>query len=337
MATIEIAIDLGTSNTSIFAFSQGIVLQEPTMIAFVGGERQKVLSVGHEAAELLGKTPKNVVLSSPVSGGLVVDTESAAVLLRLFIARLIPNSFFPPKVKVIASVPVGLDPCERRSLEEIILSASKCVKEVTLVSNIILSALGANLPIENAAGGLVANIGGGTSEIGAMSVCGIINAHGLLIGGDILDKAVMKFVTNRYHLEFGIASAKRLREEMGTLFENDKTTRTVHGVDKKTATMTSAVITASDLYEVLNPYYMRIADEIEDILSKCPSDASSEYNRTGVHIAGGAAKISGLKEAFQNRLGLPVYISENPQNSAILGAGKLLSNKQLLQKILAQN
>ena len=336
MAVMEIAVEIGTSNTSIFVSGNGIVLREPTMVAFLdNGRQKKLLAVGNEAYAMLGKTPEKTQLLTPVTDGVISNPEACLALLRAFFKKVLPDTYFLPRIKFLVGIPTGLTLAERRMYEDVMLNACPHVKEVVLVENIILSAVGLDLPIASASGGLVANVGGGTTEVAAMSFSGIISGCGLNIGGNVMDRAILDGIAGKHNLNLGLATARKLKHEIGSLYENDMSAQPANGIDVRTKSIGSALISSADLYEVLQPYYLRIGDAIESIINMCPPDVAGEFNRKGIYAVGGASRITGLDRFLTGRLGIDVYVPESPEYAAILGAGKLVSDRPLLEAILA--
>ena len=336
MAVLEIAVEIGTSYTSIFLSGNGIVLREPTVIAFVGDPKQKMIrAVGHAAYEMLGKAPEKTTVVCPVVDGFISDKESCILLLKEFIKRILPQNYiFFPKIKAILGVPTGLTMEERRTYEDVLLAAG--VKEITMLENIILSAVGIDLPISTANGGLVVNIGGGITEIVAMSAGGVVSGCGVTIGGNLMDKALMDYVSGRHNLKLGLNTARKVKTEIGTLYENDTSEMVVRGIDLQTKNIGAAKIKAVDVFTVVRPYYIRIRDAVEKILKSLPPDVAGDIYRTGIYLVGGGSKITGLDKFMSAELSLSVFVPEDPEYAAILGAGKLLSDKYLLSEILSQ-
>ncbi|MCL2798392.1 MAG: rod shape-determining protein [Firmicutes bacterium] len=334
MPTIEIAVEIGTSNTSIFVSGNGIALREPTIAAYVGGGRpKKLICAGLEAYAMLGKTPERTQLVTPVTDGVISNPDVCAAILKEFFKKVLPDAYFPPRVKAIVGIPTGLSVAERRMYEDVVFDASPRVKEVTLVENIILSAVGIDLPIASAAGGLVANLGGGTTEIAALSFSGVISGCGLNIGGDAMDAAILDGIAGKHNLKVGLATARKLKEEVASLYENDMSARPVNGLDLSTRGVGSALITAADLYEVLAPYYARVGAAVESILNMCPPDVAGDISRKGIYLVGGTSRIAGAAQFLAQQIGIAVHVPEDPEYAAILGAGKLLSDKKLLEAI----
>jgi rod shape-determining protein MreB len=276
MAITEIAVEIGTSFTSIFVSGNGIALREPTMAAFLGdGKSKRLLAAGSAAYAMLGKTPERTTLVSPVTDGVISDPESCRALLKEFMRRILPDTYFLPRMRALVGIPTGLTAEERAMYETVVFGACSRIKEITLVENIILSAVGIDLPITTAAGGLVANIGGGTTEIAAMSLCGVISGCGLNIGGFEMDRAILDAVAGKHNLKLGIASARKLTEEIGSLHASDMSAQPVTGLDIRTQSIGTGVVRAADIYETVQPYYARVGNAIEKILNMCPPDASA--------------------------------------------------------------
>ncbi|MDR2201155.1 MAG: rod shape-determining protein [Clostridiales bacterium] len=336
MAVLEIAVDIGTSNTSIFVSGNGVVLREPTAIAFSGGpQRGKIRAVGKAAYEMLGKAPEKTTVVSPVTDGVISDPEACGQMLREFVKKILPDSFvFFPRIRAILGVPTGLTVEERRMYEGVVRSAF--VREVTMVENIILSGVGADIPFNTATGGLVVNIGGGITEIAALALSGVISACGVTIGGNLMDKALIDRIAGRYNLKIGLLGARKIKTEIGTLFENDISYADAHGIDLSTKTLSSARVKASDVTAVLRPYYMRVRDAVESVVNMLPPEIAADVYKSGVCVAGGAAAITGLSEFLSAELSLNAHIPDDPEYAAISGAGKLLSNPDLLDEIMSQ-
>ena len=336
MAVLEIAVEIGTSYTSIFLSGNGIVLREPTVIAFLGDPKQKrIRAVGQAAYEMLGKAPEKTTVVCPVVDGFIADKDSCILLLKEFVKRILPQNYiFFPKIKAILGVPTGLTMEERRVYEDVLLAAN--IKEITMVENIILSAVGIDLPISTSCGGLVVNVGGGITEIVAMSVSGVVSGCGVTIGGNLMDKALIDFAAGKHNLKLGLNTARKVKTEIGTLYENDTSEMIVRGIDLQTKNVSTAKIKAVDVCTVLRPYYIRIRDAIEKILKSLPPDIASDIYKTGIYFVGGGSKITGLEKFMSEELSLGAFVPEDPEYAAILGAGKLLSDKYLLSEILSQ-
>lgn len=336
MAVMEIAVEIGTGYTSLYLPGNGIVLREPTVIAFIGDPRNKrVHAVGKEAEKMLGRTPDRTTIVEPVADGVIVNAEACGLLLREFIKKILPQNYILfPRIKAILGIPTGLSMEERNLYEDVCATAG--IGEVTMIDNIILSGIGLDLPIYTAGGGIVVNIGAGTTEIAALSLAGVVSGCGVTIGGKMMDKAIIDFIAGKYDLKVGVGTARKIKNEIGSLYENDTSEMLVSGRNIKTKNTGSAYISAVDICNVVKPYYLRIADAVESIINMCPPEIVGEINNRGIYVVGGGSKILGLERLFAERLGVSVHTVEEPSYCAITGAGKLLRDKDLLREILIQ-
>jgi len=335
MSTIEIGIICGTSTTYMYLADSGIVLDEPTCIAFLGERKRKnIRAVGQKAYEMTGKAPQNTFVVSPISEGIINDPLSLSILLREFLKKIVPGGILRPKIKAIVGVPIGLSVEERKKYSDIAYAAG--VKEVKLIENILLSAVGLQLPVHTAYGGLVVSIGGGLTEVAAISLSSIVQGCAISVGTNLMDRALCDHISGRYNLKIGMPSARKLRMDIGSLLEKDISTTGVSGLDLTTKYIRSEKVRAEDVYSVLRPYYLRVRDATESIINMLPPELASDVYTSGIHVVGGAARIIALGDFLSYELDLRVHIPQDPEYAAILGAGQLLSNKTLLRDILAQ-
>ena len=333
---MEIAVEIGTGYTSIYVMGNGVVLREPTVIAFIGDPKnKKVHAVGAEAEKMFGKTPERTNLVYPVVDGVIADADACALLLKEFVKKILPESYiFAPKIKAIVGIPTGLTLDERATYEDVCSFAG--INEVTMIDCIILSGVGLDLPIALAGGRVVVNIGAGVTEIAAMSLAGVVSGCGVTIGGNMMDKAIVDYVAGKYNLKIGNLTARKIKDAIGSLYENDMSDMYVMGSDVNTKNTAADFVTAEDICKVVKPYYMRIADAVESIINSCPPEVVGEIHKTGIHVVGGGSRILGIDKLFSDRLGVKVYTVEEPELCAIHGAGKLLNDKELLKKIFLQ-
>ncbi len=337
MAVMDVAIKIGTSYTSVYLSGAGVVLHEPSVIAFVGeGEKQRVLAVGEEAMKMKGNAPDRTKVVSPVVDGYVTDVDACKKMLTEFIKKVLPVSYLLfPKIKAILVVPTGLSIEERKIYSDIAVTAG--IAEVTMVDNSIATALGFDLPVETPAGGLIANIGGGITEIAIVSMCGTVTGCSVSVGGNMMDQAFIDYCLGRYRLKIGPMTARRVKEEIGSLYSNDTSSIEVRGLNTSTMTPAALTLYATDVYEALMPYYGKIADAIEGITNLCPPEIAAAVHAKGLHVCGGAAKIPGIERVLKPVLYVPITIAEDAEFTSILGAGKLLGNEDLLEKIHLQS
>lgn len=334
MGRINIALDVGTSYTSIFVENQGVVLHEPTLIAYTGrDDARKPGCVGDEAAEIIGKAPENTTVVRPVQNGYIVDAGAATMMLGEYLNKIDVEKSLFTRLGAIIAVPAGLSVEERRQYGDMCYDAG--IDNVDMVDNIILSALSMDLPIDAAAGNLVVNIGGGSTEIALISLCGVITGCSIsCLGGDMMDSAICDYIVGKYGLRISRVLARKIKEEIGSLYSNDNAGMEIKGVNSKTMVPASCTVYATDVYEALMPYYSKIAEAVKDLIKTCPKSFAADLTEKGVYVTGGAAKILGIERVMCRALDLNVHISAHPDYSAAVGGGKLLGNRELLRKIL---
>lgn len=336
MAIMDVAIEIGTSYTSIYLSGAGVVLREPTAIAFIGdGEDRKVLAVGEKAMEMKGSAPDRTAVICPVVDGYVADVDACTKMMTEFVKKILPLKYVLfPKIRALLVVPTGLSMEERKAYSDMLTASG--VAEVTLVDNSIATAVGFDLPIDTPAGGLVASIGGGVTEIAIVSLCGTVAGCSVSVGGNMMDKALIDYCVGKYHLKMGAVTASKVKEEIGSLYPNDVSSMEVRGINIATMTPAALSIYATDIYEALMPYYGKIADAIEGITNLCPPEIAGAIHGKGLFVCGGGAKIPGIERVLETVLHLPITVAEDPEYIAITGAGKLLGNDDLLEKIHLQ-
>ena len=336
MATMEIALEIGTSYTSIYLLGQGIVLREPTILAFLGTPgSHRLRAVGNEAMEMLGKTPDKTTIVTPVVDGVITDRDACVIMLKEYIKKILPESYvFFPKIKAILGIPMGLSMEERKMYEDVCFAAH--ISSVTMIENIMLAGIGIDIPVAESGGGFVVNIGGGVTETAALSLGGVISGCSVSIGGNMMDKALIDFLAGRLNIKVGVNTVRRLKKEIGSLAPNDNLQMRVEGVDVRTKIPVSETVYATDIREALLPYYNRICDAVENMINMCPPAIAGDMYNNGIYVVGGGSLIYGLADVMKSRLQLNVYVPDSAEYAVILGAGKLLSDKALLKSILEE-
>ncbi len=333
MAQIDLAVKMGTANTAIFMAGNGIVLYEPTILAYVGDPiKGHVKAVGSEALEMVGRTSDYSTLVNPVIDGMIYDPDACVEILTKFLKKVIPPFIVKPNINLIMGIPAGLSLQDRLLYEEIALKSG--VKSVTLVENIILAAIGLDLPVQANYGAFIVNIGAGLTEIGSISLCSVVGGCAVNIGGNMMDSAFKDYLSGKYNIRVGINELRKLKLSIGSLFPNDSRVETVSGMNTYTSNIATADVAAVDIRKVLLPYYLQIAETIEGVINNCTPEIASDIKHRGIFLTGGGSTISGLKEVFEKKLGLRVHISEDSEYAAIIGAGKLMSNPALLKAIV---
>ncbi|MDR1093973.1 MAG: rod shape-determining protein [Clostridiales bacterium] len=328
----QIAIELGTSNTTVFLSGNGIVLSEPSVVAYSGAILR---ASGQRAKEMLGRAPEKTAVVCPIDEGVIADPAAAALMLGDFLGRVIDRRVFPGRIRALLAVPCGLTADERRDFEGVLLQCG--VGEAVLVEKAICAAHGMGLPIQSPKGCFVADIGGGTADIAVISLSGIVEGCSICLGTKFMDRAVGRFVLEKHNLEIGPLSAEKLRESVGSLYENDVSTLTVNGTNCADKSPDSATVESRAVSRAVAPYYRRIAEAAESVINRCPPEICAQVLRSGINLCGGGALITGLEDYIRNVLKLPATVFPDAPYAVISGAGKLLGDRRLLADILNQN
>lgn len=333
MAKMEIALDLGTAFTSIFVSGNGIVLHEPSVIAQYDTPKRPTRAVGAEAYLMRGKAPDKTKIVSPIVDGVIKDHDACAAMLGEFIKKILPQSYIlKPRVHAVVGVPTGITVEERKMYEEVLMRAG--VDEISMVNSIMLAGLGVELPIASTYGGFVASIGGGVTEIAVLSLCGIVTGCSINIGGDMIDRTIIDSIHGLCKIKVDIVTARRVKERIASLIRNDCTCMTVGGLDLENKVVKKKEVCADKLYGAVHVYYENIIKTIDSVINSCSPSVADEIQTNGIYIVGGGAKIPGLAALASETLGLRVSIPQDSEFAAILGAGKLLSDRDLLDDIL---
>ncbi|MCH5153792.1 MAG: rod shape-determining protein [Clostridiales bacterium] len=335
MAKMDIALDLGTSFTSIFVSGNGIVLHEPSVIAyFDDGGKKRTRAVGSEAYSMMGKAPDKTKIVCPIIDGSIKDADACADMLAEFVTKILPESYvFKPKIRCIVGVPLGITVADRETYEDVLMRAG--IDDITMVSSCILAAIGTDMPISSNFGGLITSIGGGGTEVAILSLCGIVSGYGINIGGDMIDRALMDWVSGKYKINIGRTGMRGVREKICSLIRNDCLTTVVSGIDVESKVIRSQTIAAQELYGVVFDYYKNISDAVESVINASTPTVAAEIQRTGMTVVGGCAMIPGLKQMLEKLLRLKIYIPAEAEYATVLGGGKLLSDDELLYDIIS--
>lgn len=332
MAVTLLAIELGTSYTTIFLSGNGIVLREPSVVAYSG---EYIRAAGKRAKEMLGRAPERTVVTCPIVEGIIGDPDGAYYMLREFIAKILPARPIKSRLFAVLAVPCGLSFEERRAFEAVLLRCG--IQEMALVEKPICAAYGAGLAVQNASGCFVVDIGAGTTDIAAISLSGIVEGCSICIGGGHIDNALQKYMLNKYSLEIGPLTSENVKESLASLFENDISNMTVNGTDAMTKNPHSVLAESRDISKAVIPFYRRITEAVESVINGCPPEISAHILRSGICVCGGGALVTGLEDYFGKRLKLPVTVPQDALYSTVIGAGKLVSDPRMLREIMSQN
>ena len=335
MAKMEIALDLGTSYTSIFVSGNGIVLHEPSVIAyFDDGGKRRTRAVGTEAYNMMGRAPEKTKTVCPISDGVIKDSEACADMLAEFIGRILPDSYLlKPRISCILGVPTGITVEGREQYEQVLMRAG--IDEITMVNSVMLSAIGVDMPVRSNFGGIIVSIGAGATEIAVLSLSGIVRGWALTLGGDMIDRALMDAMSGIYGLNIGRATARSLKEKICSLIRNDCATTSVSGIDAETKNIRSQSVSSDTLYGVVADYYLNIVDAVASVINSCSPSIAAEIQRYGIVLGGGGAKMPGLALLMKNMLKLNVHVPPDAAYASVLGGGRLLSDPDLLDDILS--
>ncbi|HED6637344.1 TPA: rod shape-determining protein [Campylobacter coli] len=330
----DMGIDLGTTNTLVLVKDKGIVINEPSVVAVEReryGSRAKILAVGKEAKDMVGKTPGNIEAIRPMKDGVIADFDMTEKMIRYFIEKTHRRkSFLRPRI--IISVPYGLTQVERKAVRESALSAG--AREVFLIEEPMAAAIGANLPIQEPKGNLVVDIGGGTTEIGVISLGGLVISKSIRTAGDKLDTSIVNYVKEKYNLIIGERTGEEIKIAIGSAIQLPKElSMVVKGRDQVSGLLSRIELTSEDVREAMREYLKEIADALKMVLEMMPPDLASDIVENGVVLTGGGALIRGLDKYLSEIVRLPVYIADEPLLAVAKGTGKALEEISLLQQL----
>ncbi|BEK29214.1 rod shape-determining protein [Campylobacter jejuni] len=330
----DMGIDLGTANTLVLVKDKGIVINEPSVVAVEReryGSKAKILAVGKEAKDMVGKTPGNIEAIRPMKDGVIADFDMTEKMIRYFIEKTHRRkSFLRPRI--IISVPYGLTQVERKAVRESALSAG--AREVFLIEEPMAAAIGASLPIQEPKGNLVVDIGGGTTEIGVISLGGLVISKSIRTAGDKLDMSIVNYVKEKYNLIIGERTGEEIKITIGSAIQLPKElSMVVKGRDQVSGLLSRIELTSEDVREAMREYLKEIANALKMVLEMMPPDLASDIVENGVVLTGGGALIRGLDKYLSEIVRLPVYIADEPLLAVAKGTGKALEEISLLQQL----
>ena len=329
----DLAIDLGTANTLVYVKGKGIVANEPSMVAVYRDNRgnQRILAVGEEAKEMLGRTPGNITPIRPLREGVIADFEAAEQMIRYFIIKA-HNRKALVRPRVVVCVPSGITPVERRAVKESAESAG--AREVYLVEEPMAAALGAGLPIMEPSGSMIVDIGGGTTEVAVISLAGIVVSHSVRVGGDKMDEAIAQYVRRKYNLFIGERTAEKIKLSLGNAYPVDEEKpMEIKGRDLLSGIPKTYEISSSEVREALSDPLQQIIDVIKTTLEKTPPELASDIVDKGIILTGGGALLKNIDVLIRNAVNLPIVIVDDPLTAVVMGSGKLLDDMRLLKEV----
>jgi rod shape-determining protein MreB len=332
----DLAIDLGTANTLVYVKGKGIVSSEPSVVAIQRDSRgeRRVLAVGRQAKEMLGRTPGSIFAIRPMKDGVIADFEITGEMLKYFIAA-VHNRKALLRPRVVISVPSGITPVEKRAVRESAQSAG--AREIYLIEEPMAAAIGAGLPITEASGNMVVDIGGGTTEVAVISLSGIVTSQSIRVAGDKMDEAILQYIKRKYNLLVGERSAELIKINIGTAYpEENPQTIEVKGRDLVTGIPKTLEITSEEAREALSESINMIIDTVRITLEETPPELAADIVDKGIVLVGGGALLKNLDVLLREVTGLPITIVDDPLSAIVLGAGKVLDNNELLHTVTAQ-
>jgi rod shape-determining protein MreB and related proteins len=326
----DLAIDLGTANTLVYAKNKGIVVSEPSIVA-VNKVTGKVEAVGKDAKEMLGRTPGNIVAIRPMKDGVIADFEITEKMLSHFI-RKAHNRNTMVRPRIIIGIPSEVTQVEKRAVKDSALKAK--ASEVYLVDQAMAAAIGAGLPITEPSGNMVVDIGGGTTDIAVISLAGIVYSKSVRVAGNEMDESVIQYIKKKYNLLIGERTAEQIKLEIGSAFPLDEPmTMEIKGRDLIEGIPKTLTITDAEIREALAEPISIIVNAVRVALERTPPELSADIVDRGIVLTGGGSLLKNLDKLLREETSLPVSVAEDPLSSVVLGTGKMLSDFDLLRKI----
>jgi len=329
----DLAIDLGTATTLTFVKGKGIVSNEPSVVAVQRGANgtKKVLAVGKEAKEMLGRTPGNIVAVRPMKDGVIADFEVTEAMLSYFIQRA-HNRRTLVRPRIIICVPSGITEVEKRAVRDSALAAG--AREVYLIEEPMAAAIGAGLPITEPSGNMIVDIGGGTTEVAVISLAGIVMSKSIRVGGDKMDEAIVSHIKRKYNLLIGERTAEDIKKQIGSAYPMDEVlTVEVKGRDLVAGVPKTLTINSDEIRDALSEPVNAIVEAVRVVLERTPPELSADIVDRGIVLSGGGSQLKNLDVLLREETGLPVMVSENPQLAVVLGTGKALDELKLLKEV----
>ena len=326
----DLAIDLGTANTLVYAKGRGIVVSEPSIVA-VNRVTGKVEAVGRDAKEMLGRTPGNIVAIRPMKDGVIADFEITEKMLSHFIHRAHNRSTLV-RPRIVIGIPSEVTQVEKRAVRDSALKAK--ASEVYLIDQAMAAAIGAGLPITEPSGNMVVDIGGGTTDIAVISLAGIVYSKSVRVAGNEMDEALIQYIKKKYNLLVGERTAEQIKFEIGSAFPLDEPmTMEIKGRDLIEGIPKTLTVTDAEIREALQEPVAIIVNAVRVALERTPPELSADIVDRGIVLTGGGSLLRNLDRLLREETGLPVSVAEDPLSSVVLGTGKMLSDFDLLRKI----
>lgn len=329
----RIAIDLGTANSLVFLVGQGIVLNEPTVVAITTDD-SKVVAVGHEAKEMLGRTPINITASQPLKNGVIADYVITEAMLRYFVSKVIGSGRLI-KPEVMLSVPAGVTDVEQRAVLDAAISAG--ARNAYIIPEPLAAAIGANIPIADASGNMIVNIGGGTTEVAVISLGGIVEMNSARVAGNRLDEAIMSYVRRKYNLIIGERTAERIKIEIGSAVPLEgELFIEINGRESITGMPQTIQISSREVTEAMRPPLQEMVNAVKRVLEMTPPELASDVIERGMVLSGGTSQLRGIDKLFTQTTGIPAHRADEPLLCVVKGIATALENMDVFKKNLTK-
>lgn len=337
LLSFDIGIDLGTSNTLILVRGKGIVLREPSVVTR-HKKTKAILAFGSPAKKMIGKTPAMLEVVKPLKDGVIADFDATEAMLTHWISEVHQSGGLIPKIpkpRVVIGIPSGVTEVERKAVQDVALSAG--ARKAYLLEEPMAAAIGIGLPIEDAGGILLVDIGGGTSEIAVISLGGIVIQRCLRIAGDEMDEAIISYMRLKYSILLGESTTEELKIQLGSVFQpagkEEEKQMVVRGRDLETGLPKSVKVGTSEVREAISPIIRQIVDQISDIIEETPPELVSDIIARGIVVCGGGALLAGLDKLIAEETKMPVWLADDPMTCVVRGCGKVLENESLLKYV----
>lgn len=335
MASIFLAIKLGSTTTTIYRQGDGLVLKEPSLIAVSGsGHNKEIKAIGYEAQRLIGRTASSVSVVSPIVDGTIHNSELAASMLRGFVRKVCPDRFFKPNIRALLCVPLGVSLTDKKAFQKACYSAG--ITDVTLLPAILCTAIGQDINIENNYGKLMVNIGGGCTNIAVVASNTIVSGVSIGVGGTQINTAIEKYVLDKYNTVISPTTADKVKQDVASLFSSYSVTSDIDGIDNTTHETRQITITSEEIYPIMDYYYSKICTAVESVVNSCSPDLVSDVYKEGGYFSGSGVVYPGIEKYLKKRLNMQVHITEVSKTD-IWGAGKLLDDPLWLKKLVLAN
>jgi rod shape-determining protein MreB and related proteins len=331
--TRDIGIDLGTANTLVHVRDRGIVISEPSVVA-IEARTKRVIAVGAEAKRMVGRTPANIIAIRPLRDGVISDFDVTEQMIKYFVHRVHDRIGLIPRPRMLLGIPSGVTEVEKRAVRNAALNAG--ARWAGLIEEPMAAAIGAGLPISEATGSMIVDIGGGTTEVAVISLDGIVASRSIRLGGDEMDQDIVAFARREYNLLLGERTAEDVKIAIGSAYPGDADERrvTLRGRDLLTGLPRAVEVGGEQIREALEPSVQQIVDTIKDTIEETPPELVADIMDQGIVLAGGGALMAGLDRRIAEATQMPVHVAEDPLTCVVRGTGKVLEELDVLQRVL---